>query len=230
MSQQENLFKNGFTGIALTGWQRYDHFSILCELFPASFPSLALSLAAVTHGYFNRQLKQPVMSSLSCPMSSRSGQSAFVSLETDPQLWDKLGRCVFPGAALFRVTQRLKGAELEVREFLDQVRTRRGWLTEYNARRNYSLSLRLDELTGELPRLRGALGQLARSASGALEPLFDWYTTAEWLEQRLYPLAKELDLVRDDSDRLRAVSAWESRPLEPLKDLTRLGVQIPDDL
>lgn len=33
-----------FRGIMMTGWQRYDHFSVLCELFPVGIPSLILNL------------------------------------------------------------------------------------------------------------------------------------------------------------------------------------------
>lgn len=32
--------KIDFKGIFLTGWQRYDHFSVLCEIFPVAVPSL----------------------------------------------------------------------------------------------------------------------------------------------------------------------------------------------
>ena len=34
----------------ITGWQRYDHFAVLCELLPAGLPSLALDLIAVSSG------------------------------------------------------------------------------------------------------------------------------------------------------------------------------------
>lgn len=229
MSQQDSLFKNGFSGIALTGWQRYDHFAVLCELFPAAFPSLALSLIAVTHGFFNRLVKAPVMSALSCPMGS-SRNMAFVTLDTDPYLWEKMGRCMFPGSPFFRLTYRLHAVELEVQDFLTTTRKRKGWLTEYNARRNYSLPLRVDELIVDLPRVYNGLNSIAKNAEDAMNDVFDIYTIAEWVEQRVYPYIIELEKIQNESVALKSMVSWESRPLKPLEDLKRIGVEIPDEL
>jgi hexosaminidase len=34
MAEQHKNFKGSIRGIAITGWQRYDHLATLCELLP----------------------------------------------------------------------------------------------------------------------------------------------------------------------------------------------------
>ena len=53
MAREAKRFRLGLAGIALTGWARYDHFAVLCELLPAALPSLAVNLLATSHGYYN---------------------------------------------------------------------------------------------------------------------------------------------------------------------------------
>ena len=44
MKTEAGKFKKGFYGMVTTGWQRYDHFAILCEILPVAIPSLAVQV------------------------------------------------------------------------------------------------------------------------------------------------------------------------------------------
>ncbi|KTF86786.1 hypothetical protein cypCar_00011833 [Cyprinus carpio] len=48
-------------GIALTGWQRYDHLSVLCELMPVGLPSLGSCLQTLLHGGFTEEAQKKVV-------------------------------------------------------------------------------------------------------------------------------------------------------------------------
>jgi len=52
--------KNKIKGIAITGWSRYDHMSSLCELLPASIPSLGLCLRILSEGAMKLRGKEMV--------------------------------------------------------------------------------------------------------------------------------------------------------------------------
>ena len=43
-------------------------------------------------------------------------------------------RCMFPGFTLYRFIHHLSPLTLETREFLDSVKYKQGWLTDYNIR------------------------------------------------------------------------------------------------
>lgn len=101
-------------------------------------------------------------------------------------------------------------------------------MTEYNVRRNYTSPLRVDELVQEQPHMHHSLATLARHARDALHDIFDAYTIAEWVEQRIYPDLKRLETFAKDGEALKAVRYWAPRPLPPLQDLYKLGLQPPE--
>jgi len=82
MREEEPRLAGKFRGIVLTGWQRYDHFAVLCELLPAGLPSLAVNLLATSHGYFNDSLKAPLLKELSCPEDNHNSEDMEANIST----------------------------------------------------------------------------------------------------------------------------------------------------
>ncbi|KAF7269591.1 hypothetical protein GWI33_017368 [Rhynchophorus ferrugineus] len=226
MSTQSTIFKHNLRGIVLTGWQRYDHFAVLCELLPAAVPSLVLNLLATSNGYFNATLKESFLNTLSCPQTGDRRSSPFLNLDGDPNMWEKLSRCLFPGSGFFKLMYRLHNVENEAKEYIETTTRQKGWMTSYNAKYNYSLPLRVEELTQELPRVYHGMVSLARNAADTLTGLFDNYTISEWIEQRIYPYLVELERIQNRSTALKATKYWPARPLPILKELQKHGVAI----
>ncbi|KAK3085548.1 hypothetical protein FSP39_005156 [Pinctada imbricata] len=66
LSVQENvksLFKK-IRGFAITGWQRYDHYAVLCELLPQALPSLGIMLGILSKGTFCEEIHSSVSKDL----------------------------------------------------------------------------------------------------------------------------------------------------------------------
>lgn len=67
---------------------------------------------------------------------------------------------------------------------------------------------------------------MVQSVNDALREVFDKYTIAEWIEQKMYPLIVQMEQLRKVTQRLKTVKIWPRRPLPPLNDLQRLGVTV----
>lgn len=240
MNIEEPRFQKGFRGIAITGWQRYDHFATLCEMLPASIPSLAVNLVATSHGYANNSLKEILFKGLKCGitsgMSSESGgrssylkdsdspSGSFLNLDNDPFLWDQFSRCMFSGSQFYRLLYRWHVLEKEINEFLTTTKSKKGWLTDYNVNRNFTSVLRIDELMMDESRIYHNLISLVQSVNDALRDVYDKYTIAEWIEQKMYPSVVQMERLQKVTQRLKTIKIWPRRPLPPLKDLQRIGV------
>ncbi|XP_059486139.1 hexosaminidase D-like isoform X3 [Neocloeon triangulifer] len=219
MTNENRKFREGFSGIAVTGWQRYDHFATLCELLPSGLPSLALDMLATSHGYFNHSLRPMIDSSMNCPSSPR----AIINMERDSFLWERFSGCAFPGATVFRLMSRLEIYDKEYDEFMLLVRKKKAWLTEYNVRHNFTTPLRLNELMQDHSRMLHSALSLSKQARDALSEVFDEHTVGEWLEQKMQPYVESLEKLGADTEALRRRMVWPVRPLPLSPTLKRLG-------
>ena len=228
MQQEGSKFKKGFYGLVTTGWQRYDHFAVLCEVLPVSIPSLAVNLIAMQHGYFNSSLKTALYNGLECSTDSNLASSekfkTFINLEEDPYLWQKLSWCFFPGTRAFQMTQQLDYVSSDVNTYLEKATKEQGWLTDFSINRNYTSPFRVNEGTDELSQHVYSVTSLIKVAKQALEEFFDEYTVAEWIEQKIYPLYHQLQDLKNKAKSVKKRRHWYRRPFTPNKALEAFGI------
>lgn len=215
INAESSHFSRGIQGIALTGWQRYDHFAVLCELLPMAIPSLALSLSVVSKGYFDIDLHQNhILSALTCPEPSESQQirKPWIDLHHDPDL-NSFSKCMFPGSQALRYALRLMGSITEAHQYVSDMKLKRGWLTPYNVRHNFSSPIRVEELISDAFRLESSLTSMAKNAVESMIEVFDKWTIDEFLEQTVMPVLEELQQLQKDADQLMSRRVWPQRPL-----------------
>ncbi|KFM82152.1 Hexosaminidase D, partial [Stegodyphus mimosarum] len=208
MSEQNSSFQ-GFRGIALTGWQRYDHFASLCELLPAALPSLVLNLLTVSHGRFDRKIFPQVQEILEC--SSRVHYH--LDLEHDPYMWRALGVCFFPGSSVFRLTLRHNDVAKSLDKYINDISSHKGWMTEYNVNHNFSSPLRVNELLRDFSYYNSSLQMLQDAAVKALREAYDDDTVSEWIELNIHPYVKKMNTIWEQGLKLKKFNTWPRRPL-----------------
>ena len=217
MSNEESKFKDhGFQGIVITGWSRYDHFAVLAELLPPALPSLATNLLSVKHGYFNSSWQKEYYKALECADNSRLYEE-FIDLESDPLLQEKMSWCFFPGSAIFKMIHNLGTVQSEVSQYLHKYSAQEGWITEYNIRHNYSSPFRVNEGLDEYSRMSYLLTALIKQAQTALAEVYDHHTVSEWIEQKIYPLHKDLNDFKARAESLKSRNTWPRRPFPVIK-------------
>jgi len=96
-------------GFVLTGWSRYEHFSALCELLPASLPSLVACLQIIGNGTWNAEVIQRVSNLLRCsgPIFALNPETLRFEYAFRVPTIDELAeekskkQCHFPGDRIF---------------------------------------------------------------------------------------------------------------------------------
>ena len=198
-----------FQGMVLTGWTRYDHFAVLCELLPVSIPSLVLNLLLVSHPH---QPKSEVIHlwkrALACPPTLILDES----LQSDPFQWN-LGVCAFPGSNLFSAVARYVVLQAKVDTLYTDVTQRHGWLTMYNVRHNFSSPWRLLEARSKGQQLVQELTAFRNSTVLIMAQYFDQFTVDEWLEQKVDPLTEKMASLQHFVQVLVARNTWPRRPI-----------------
>ena len=214
MRRESSLFSDGFAGMVLCGWQRYDHMAVLAELLPAGIPSLVIDLATASHGYYNSSLLEPILepsTALRCGRSDVTDDSdQFLQLDDDPEGLMQFSNCRFPGVKFFKFLGRYKATVEQAEEFFKTVTQSKGWMTEYNVARNYTNPFRVDELLEMYYSTEHMLRSLVGSVKATLTGVVDRFTIAEWVEQKVWPYLRRLEKLQAQADALKKRTVWRA--------------------
>lgn len=193
-------------GIIITGWSRYDHFAVLCELLPSSTPSLVLTMLTASRGFLTAATLRDTHTLLQCP------PHVVLDPARDPQLWAARD-CDFAGANLADLIHRYVTLRDNIKLVAREAEEVGAWFTPYNIRHNFSSPSRLREATRELPSLLSTLADLYAEVRAVLPQYHNPATVEEWIEQHLLPLNQTLSRFNRSFNALMKVKAWPRRPL-----------------
>uniref|UniRef100_A0A3Q4AP41 beta-N-acetylhexosaminidase n=1 Tax=Mola mola TaxID=94237 RepID=A0A3Q4AP41_MOLML len=165
-------------GIAITGWQRYDHLSVLCELMPVALPSLAACLQTLSCGHFSAEAQSEV-----------TGRLGISSVEVEEIGRSPVDNSLFPGKKLAELIVEVNSLlnSDDIRLFENDMFVR-GWFSPYQRQRKMVTPL----ITMQIHSKK------VDAIKEEMVHLYQDSTVQEWIEEHALPVMAPLQRITED--------------------------------
>ncbi|XP_051987186.1 hexosaminidase D-like [Xyrauchen texanus] len=176
-----------FQGITVTGWQRYEHHTVLCELLPVAIPSLAVCLQTLKYGSFNEMARSEIQRILGCE----------IQLDTN----DCKGTS-FPGSDIYDMVSKINNnLEISIEKIMKNYHIR-GSFSSYNRKRNFANPRNLGFFRDSLIKLLDEWDSFLLTFRRSMEAIFYPDTLEEWLEENVNEHIERLHKMVIDVERI----------------------------
>lgn len=176
-------------GIAITGWQRYDHLSVLCELIPVALPSLAACLQTLIHGHLSPEAHKKVTEHL--------GVS---SVEVEAIGSTSHDNSSFPGRRLAELIVDLDALlKTDDIRFFENNMFVRGWFSPYQRQRKIANPLISIQIHSQASAYLATLQIKMEAVREEMVRLYQDATAQEWIEEHVSPILAPLQKIVDDT-------------------------------
>ncbi|RXG56871.1 Hexosaminidase D [Armadillidium vulgare] len=188
LKEHQSKFKE-ICGIALTGWQRYDHYAVLCELLPVAIPCLGLCLRVLKSESFLMSDHEEI--------SQQLGFHGLINVFPFPRPQILEQEMSFPGHELYIAVQMWSNFVYKY-QMICNSEGMLGWFSDYFRSRNFTNPAQVETIMFQLVELEGNLFELKGHMRNILLQIFYEDTSEEWIGCFFSPLLTRIKSIIND--------------------------------